>query len=175
MTPKEIEKLLELENERAMAGNYRNATEATVEDLKATRTQSIDIEPLEEGDVFTIPQNFKILKRPVGTKAKVFFINLAVTDKNGELKVATVFPSSFTKKKVSLKWDSDKQEYVKEDVIRANGTASKEYSQHVDMYESLKAIAGKKIKVTKKIRFTGYQFGSREVTESSILIMDFAE
>lgn len=170
MTPKEIEQMLALENERARIGQNA-ATIASAEELNGRQTRSVDLDPLAVGDEFTLTEDNlnKVLCRPLG-RGKVYFMNIAV--KNGEVQsVKQFYPTSMTKvRRAVIENDGT---VMQGDRKKASGSAAAAYASQTNMLSSLKQLVGKTIKVSARDQFRSRQFGTNEIIDDSVLTFDF--
>lgn len=106
------------------------------------------IDPLEIGDVFTIPTDFKahVFELPIaGSTAKYQFMRLEV--KNGDkTSFKQVGPSTFSRIVPIV----DETGSPTGDTAQAAGAVAEEFCKHGDYNDGFTAIAGKAIKVTDK-------------------------
>lgn len=123
--------------------------------------RSLDLNVIMEGDVLTVPENYKVFteKRMIGnTEATLVY---TITEEGKQL-----FPSVFTRGVMP----ADGSEYV-----RPSGSVvdkCQEYGSMDDFFK--KELAGKKIKFTKRTRILGRGFNGGEPSEQTAWQIDFA-
>ena len=130
--------------------------------------------PLEIGDVFTIPEDFKahVYELPIaGSTYKYQFLRLQV--KNGDkTSYKQVGPSVFSR---TVPVVDDSGEPTGE-IAQAAGGAAEEFCKHGDYNEAFTAIAGKAIKVTdKKVVLTQSYRSDRPTNNTAIYTTEFVE
>lgn len=130
--------------------------------------------PLEIGDVFTIPEDFKahVYELPIaGSTYKYQFLRLQV--KNGDkTSYKQVGPSVFSR---TVPVVDDSGEPTGE-IAQAAGGIAEEFCKHGDYNEAFTAIAGKAIKVTdKKVVLTQSYRSDRPTNNTAIYTTEFVK
>ena len=131
-------------------------------------------DPLEIGDVFTIPEDFKshVYVLPIaGSMAKYQFLRLEV--KNGDrTSYKQVGPSVFSRIVPIVDESGDPTG----ETAQAAGNVAAEFCKHGDYNDAFTAIAGKPIKVTdKKVVLTQSYRSDRPTNKTPIYTTDFVE
>ena len=133
--------------------------------------RSDEVVTLEKGDKFTIPTDFKALDEPIaGSNRKAQFTIVNVQKANGTTMPAKVFPSYFSKSRMTYNAATKQQEKV----MKAKGTAVDEYRKHAKVQDAMKAVAGREIIVTNVERGTVLNRVQGEYTETPFLELNFA-
>ena len=182
--------MLTIENEirRAQA-----LSRAKMTSFKGVTPRSVERNTLKTGDVFSISADYKALEEPVvgGTiingkpaTAKYTFVEV---ERGEETLIVRFFPSAFWKRRQTATLvpdpdDATKSIYVGSgDYVTANGTASTFVQGYADLDEAIKAMAGRKIRVTRtEILTMPYHCDSvpsseKNKVEDSILTLDFVD
>ena len=138
------------------------------------RVRNVDQDPLDEGDQFTIPADYKVLQAPItqgGDPQK--FILIPVTNKNtGVTRNIRFFPNQLAK--VIYPIVNGKREAK----VKTKGTAALEYQKFADqgdegMDNAVKALVGRKIEITAKVPYKTNAFQSTEEITTSLFTYDF--
>lgn len=156
--------------------NSGNATLAadnkfTDKDGNALGVRSMDSinDPLEVGDVITIPADYKVLNTDVnGTPAS--FTMAEVKGADGQDRVMRLFPNSFAK--IVFPLDEQGRRMPK---VKTGGTVAAWYQEQAGANEAIQALVGKKIKVVAKNSYKYHDRFSDEDRETNIFAYDFAE
>lgn len=131
-------------------------------------------DPLEIGDVFTIPKDFKahVFELPIaGSTAKYQFLRLEV--KNGDkTSFKQISPSVFSRIVPIV----DETGQPTDKTAQAQGTVAEEFCKHGDYNDGFTAIADKAIKVTdKKIVLTRSFRSDRPTNNTPIYTTEWAK
>ena len=137
--------------------------------------RNVDQDPLGIDDVFIIPAEYKVLEAPLFAGADpVRFIMINVTnEKSGVSRNMRFFPNQMAKVAYPV------VNGVTQAKVKTPGTAAKMYQSFADqgvdgMDNAVKALIGKRIKVTAKQPYTVYEFGTTNETTTNIYTYDFA-
>lgn len=138
------------------------------------RVRNVDQDPLDVGDQFTIPQNYKVLEAPLTTGGDPQkFILIPVKNKHtGVERNFRFFPNQLAKilyPVVNGKIQSK---------VKTVGTAALEYQRFADEGEdgmdlAVQALVGRPIEITAKMSYDTFAFRSTEIVPSSIFTYDF--
>lgn len=132
------------------------------------------VDPLEIGDVFTIPADFKehVFELPIaGSASKYQFLRLEV--KNGDkTSLKQIGPSVFSRIVPIV----DETGQPTGETARAQGTVAEEFCKHGDYNDSFTAIAGKAIKIAdKKVVLTRSFRSDRPTNNTPIYTTEWAK
>lgn len=139
------------------------------------RVRNVDQDPLDEGDQFVIPADYKVLQAPLtqgGDPQK--FILIPVTNKNtGVTRNIRFFPNQLAK--VVYPIVNGKREAK----VKTTGSAALEYQKFADqgdegMDNAVKALVGRKIEITAKVPYKTNAFQSTEEITTNLFTYDFA-
>ena len=132
------------------------------------------VDPLEIGDVFTIPEGFKtnVFELPIaGSTAKYQFLRLKI--KNGDKTTyKQVGPSVFSRIVPLV----DETGEPTGETAQAAGEVAAEFCKHGDYNDAFAAIVGKAIKITdKKVVLTRSFRSDRPTSNTSIYTTEFVK
>lgn len=122
-------------------------------------------DPLEVGDIITIPTDYQVLMMPVG-ESKACFIYAECISVDGSERNVRFFPNSLAK--VYFPLDENKRRLPK---VKTGGAVARwladcqAVGKTID--DAMKELAGKKIKVTAKDNYTVFKFQSKTETQST--------
>lgn len=160
----EIEEMLKNGSVTEVAGGF------------SKKVRNIDQDPLDVGDVFTIPQGYKVLSAPLFTGGEpVEFTYVTVTNKNtGVTRNIRIFPNQFAKAIRPV------VNGMLQPKVKTTGTAAVMYQSFADKGEgsqkmAIDAMAGKPIEITAKTSYQVYEFGTVNIVPTSIFTYDFVE
>lgn len=133
------------------------------------------VDPLEIGDVFTIPTDFKehVFELPIaGSASKYQFLRLEV--KNGDkTSLKQIGPSVFSR---IVPIVDETGQPTNAEPAHASGAVAEEFCKHGDYNDGFTAIAGKPIKVTdKKVVLTRSFRSDRPTNNTPIYTTEWAE
>ncbi len=132
------------------------------------------VDPLEIGDTFIIPEDFKahVYELPIaGSTAKYQFLRLEV--KNGDKTTFKQIGPSVFSRIVPL---VDETGELTGETAQAAGEVATEFCKHGDYNDAFAAIAGKTIKVTdKKVVLTRSFRSDRPTSNTSIYTTEFVK
>lgn len=108
-----------------------------------------DIFTLEEGDTFTIPEDFKVCEdaRREGAQRAAQFTLVEATAKNGEEKLVRIYPAFFSKNRAVVDQYSGVATGVRE---KSDGEAVEEYRKYATVQEAMEGISKRAIVVSEK-------------------------
>lgn len=182
-------------NEIARAKQLNNAKVST---FKGVTPRNVERNSLKTDDIFTIPADYVVLEQEVqnGTArkdasgrmvkptAKYIFVEV---ERDSKPIIVAFYPTAFWKRRqlaelVPDPSDATKQVYMGNGTYAsASGTASEFVQGYADLDEALKAMVGRKIKVTRN-EILSMPYGATSVDESdlakvqdSVLEMNFVE
>jgi hypothetical protein len=131
-----------------------------------------DINQLEEGDIFIIPESYKIFEETLNGGGKTQYTIL--TTENG--KVFRFFPSSLTKSVLVYEDTKEGQPLVATDErARANGDVVDLFKTEGSVNDGMKLLAGRKIKVDKVKMIPTRRFGTMSLRHTSVCTFNFAD
>ena len=140
------------------------------------KVRNIDQDPLDVGDVFTIPQGYKVLSKPLFTGGEpVEFTMVTVTNKKtGVTRNTRIFPNQFAKAIRPV------VNGMLQPKVKTAGTAAAMYQSFADKGErsqqmAIDAMAGKPIEITAKTPYQIFEFGTVNIVPTSIFTYDFVE
>lgn len=138
------------------------------------RVRNVDQDPLDVDDVFTIPNDYRVLEAPLVTGGDpVQFILVTVKNKaTGVTRNMRFFPNQLAKTIYPIV-DGKRQPKLK-----TGGTAALEYQTYADqgtegMDNAVKALVGRPIVVSSKTPYTTFRFGTTEETSTNLFTYDF--
>ena len=126
-------------------------------------------DPLEVGDVITVPADFKVLSTKVGDRTACFTM-VNVTNADGEERAMRLFPNSLAK--VAFPLDGDGKRMPK---VKTGGAVAKWYQEQAGADEAIKALSeGKAIKVTGKTTYKVHNRFSNQDENTNIFTYEWA-
>ena len=134
--------------------------------------RSMDNLALEKGDKFTFPMEYEVYEQKFGT-GTAQFIFVEIEDKKGK-KTDTVkqfFPSTFTKRRTV--YNEDGTSTGKR--VATKGTASELFRSVVDVSEGMDLLKGKTVIVSDIIIVKTLRYGTDQVVEAQIPVIDLVE
>ena len=148
----------------------------------------INFATIQEGDVFTIPQNWKdnILEQPI----RGSFIEEPVTDANGielgkkkvpQKAVYVMLEATRDTKKVAVQFypsyfTKSRRDVADGEFKTASGSVVDEVQKYATMDDAFEALVGKTFKATSFKRFKTLRFGSETETQNAwVPQFDFVE
>lgn len=128
--------------------------------------RQVDLNFLEEGDSW----EFNEIKPRKGmlNGREVQYCFITVTKKNNEQQIVQFYPSTFTKSRQIV----DENGIPTGTRKHTEGTAAELFRSQPSVQAGMQALLGKKCKVTKAEEIRVLRFGSKEVTNTSILTID---
>lgn len=126
-------------------------------------------DPLEEGDVISIPTDYEILEITLNAdRPAVPYIMVEVKNETtGTEKNMRFFPNQLAK--VVFPVDEDGKRLPK---VKTTGTAAKHYSTFHDVDTAMDDLKGKKIKVVKDSTYRTERYGDRQIVNTHIYQYD---
>lgn len=119
-----------------------------------------------KGDEFTIPENFEVKAKTIrGQEAQFCDVQM----KDGGYR--ELYPGMFTRSVMEL--NGNNQETG--NWVRATGTAVDEFFKHGSIQEGMKALAGKKLKITDQKQVRCWNFDRTRTRNQSVFTIDIVE
>lgn len=128
--------------------------------------RSLENVALELNDTFTFPTSYEVFEQKIGDN-KVQYI--WVTLENGNAK--RFYPSTFTKTRTVFNEDGTSTGVRKYTL----GTAAEEFRKHGTVEEGMRALAGKKVKVTNIEVVSTLRYNSDKLQNTQIPTIDIVE
>lgn len=128
--------------------------------------RSLENVALELNDTFTFPTSYEVFEQKIGDN-KVQYI--WVTLENGNAK--RFYPSTFTKARTVFNEDGTSTGVRKFTL----GTAAEEFRKHGTVEEGMRALAGKKVKVTNIEVVSTLRYNSDKLQNTQIPTIDIVE
>lgn len=128
--------------------------------------RSLENVALELNDTFTFPTTYEVFEQKIGDN-KVQYI--WVTLENGNAK--RFYPSTFTKARTVFNEDGTSTGVRKYTL----GTAAEEFRKHGTVEEGMRALAGKKVKVTNIEVVSTLRYNSDKLQNTQIPTIDIVE
>lgn len=126
--------------------------------------RSLEVLTIEEGDIFTIPQNYEVYEQKFagGGIAQYTWVTL----ENGNAK--KFYPGTFTKRRRI--YDEDDQPTAEFAVTE--GTAAELFRQYTQVEDGMNALVGKKCKVTEIDNVRTLNYTTNQVSTQQIPTID---
>lgn len=159
-------------DENLAAELARDGVKQTVSFKGAIRNMDMG-EPLAEGDIIHIPEDFtgKIFEAPVGaTTVKVGYMILEITRKGSEERESFRFYPNMLAKVV---YPVDSERGVRLPKVKTTGTACEEFCKHATIQEGMEALKGRNILVSKDTVYPTWRYGTKEVVDTHCYQYDF--
>ena len=122
-------------------------------------------DPLEIGDVITVPTDYTVLTEKLNDNPISFLVE-EVSAEDGSERNMRFFPNSLAKNIYPI--DENRRRMAK---VKTGGSVAKWFAEQAaagkDINAALKELAGKKFKVTAKTAYTRFKFGSTTETETT--------
>lgn len=122
-------------------------------------------EPLAEGDIIHIPEDFtkKIFAAPIGTSnTKIAYMLLEITRKGSEERESFRFYPNMLAKVV---YPVDEERGVRLPKVKTTGTACEEFGKYATIQEGMNALKGRDILVAKDTVYPTWRYGTKEVVD----------
>lgn len=139
-----------------------------------TRVRNVDQDPMDVGDVFTIPADYEVLETQInGAGDFIKFILVQMTNKNsGVTRNIRFFPNMLAKSVYPV------INGTLGNKVKTKGSAALEYQKYSDkgndgMDEAVKALVGKPIEITAKQNFTVREYRTEKEVPTNIYTYDF--
>lgn len=139
------------------------------------RVRNVDQDPMDVNDEFTIPADYEVLEAPITTGGDpVKFILIPITNAvTGITRNFRFFPNMLAK--VIYPIVNGKRDGK----VKTVGSAALEYQKFADrgedgMDEAMKALVGRKIRITAKTQYTVTEYGTTNEVPTNIFTYDFA-
>lgn len=131
-------------------------------------------DPLEVGDVITIPEEYKVLSIPVG-ETHACFIFASCVSADGTERNVRFFPNCLAK--IYFPVDENKRRMPK---VKTGGAVARWWAEQLaagkDVNGAMQALKGRKIQVTAKDSYTVFKFQSTTETQgTNAYTYDWAE
>lgn len=138
------------------------------------RVRNVDQDPMDVGDVFTIPADFEVLEQSINGSNSVPFILVPIKNKNtGVERNFRFFPNMLAKTIYPI------VNGRRDGKVKTVGTAALEYQKFADqgdegMDNAVKALVGRPIEITAKVQYTVQEYGTTNEVPTNIYTYDFA-
>lgn len=124
-------------------------------------------DPLEVGDTFTVPADYKVCLVEIGGTPRPF-VHVTVKSKDGSERAFRLFPNSLCKTVTPI------VDGVRQAKAKTSGTATKAYAATDTVDEGLQVLVGKPIQVTDYTTYAYQDWTTHEVKQTRIYQYDFA-
>lgn len=149
---------LAVEKQRALAAGDKKTT-----GFKGA-VRSLENTGLEKGDEFTFPNDYEVYSTKIGDReVDYIFVELA----NGNAK--RFFPSTFTKSRTVYNEDGTSTGVRK----FTTGTAAEEFRKYGKVEDGMNALKGKTVVVTDIETCRTLRYGTTELMDAQIPVIDF--
>lgn len=145
--------------------------------LFGARVRNVDQDPMDVDDEFVIPADYEVLEAQItaGSDPVKFILVPLVNSKTGIARNMRFFPNMLAK--VAFPLNAEGKRIGK---VKTIGSAALEYQKYADqgaegMDNAVKALIGKKIRVTAKTPYTVAEYGTGKPVPTNIYTYDFAE
>lgn len=139
------------------------------------RVRNVDQDPMDVNDEFTIPADYKVLEAPItaGGDPQKFILVPIKNTVTGVERNFRFFPNMLAKVVYPI------VNGRRDGKVKTTGTAALEYQKFADQGEdgmdnAVKALVGRKIKITAKTQYTVLAYGTNEEVPTNIFTYDFA-
>lgn len=138
------------------------------------RVRNIDQDPMDIGDVFTIPADYEVLEQSINDSDPVPFILVPIKNKNtGVERNFRFFPNMLAKAIYPI------VNGRREAKVKTVGSAALEYQKFADqgdegMDNAVKALVGRPIEITAKTQYIVQEYGTTNEVPTNIFTYDFA-
>jgi hypothetical protein len=138
------------------------------------RVRNVDQDPMDVGDVFTIPADYEVLEQSINGSDQVPFILVPIKNKNtGVERNFRFFPNMLAKTVYPI------VNGRRDGKVKTVGTAALEYQRFADqgdegMDNAVKALVGRPIEITAKVQYTVQEYGTTNEVPANIFTYDFA-
>lgn len=137
------------------------------------RVRNVDQDPMDVDDVFTIPADYEVLEASINGSEPAPFILIPITnERTGVTRNFRFFPNMLAKTIYPI------VNGKRDGKVKTVGTAALEYQKFADQGEdgmdnAVKALVGRKIKVTAKQQYTVTEYGTSNEVPTNIFTYDF--
>lgn len=139
------------------------------------RVRNVDQDPMDVNDEFTIPADYKVLEAPIvagGDPVKFILLELK-NSVTGITRNFRFFPNMLAKVVYPI------VNGKRDGKVKTAGTAALEYQKFADQGEegmdnAVKALVGRKIRITAKTGYTVTEYGTTNEVPTNIYTYDFA-
>ena len=138
------------------------------------RVRNVDQDPMDIGDVFTIPNDYEVLEQFINGGDPVPFILVPIKNKNtGVERNFRFFPNMLAKAIYPI------VNGRRDGKVKTVGSAALEYQKFADqgdegMDNAVKALVGRPIEITAKTQYTVQEYGTTNEVPTNIFTYDFA-
>jgi hypothetical protein len=139
-----------------------------------TRVRNVDQDPMDVGDVFTIPADYEVLETQInGAGDFIKFILVQMTNKNsGVTRNIRFFPNMLAKSVYPV------INGTLGNKVKTKGSAALAYQKYADkgtegMDEAVKSLVGKPIEIVAKQNFTVREYQTEKEVSANIYTYDF--
>lgn len=149
------------------------ATKA-VNNLFGKRVRNVDQDPMDVNDEFTIPADYEVLLTSINGSDPTPFILIPLSNPvTGITRNFRFFPNMLAKTIYPI------VNGKREAKVKTVGTAALEYQKFADqgdegMDNAVKALVGRKIRITAKTPYTVLEYGTTNEVPTNIYTYDFA-
>lgn len=137
------------------------------------RVRNVDQDPMDIGDVFTIPADYEVLEQSINGSDPTPFILVPIKNKNtGVERNFRFFPNMLAKAIYPIVNGRREQK------VKTVGSAALEYQKFADqgdegMDNAVKALVGRPIEITAKTQYIVQEFGTTNEVPTNIFTYDF--
>lgn len=142
--------------------------------LFGKRVRNVDQDPMDVGDEFTIPADYEVLLASINGSDPTPFILIPLSNPvTGITRNFRFFPNMLAKTIYPI------VNGKREAKVKTVGTAALEYQKFADqgddgMDNAVKALVGRKIRISAKTPYTVYEYGTTNEVPTNIYTYDFA-
>lgn len=137
------------------------------------RVRNVDQDPMDIGDVFTIPADYEVLEQSINGSDPTPFILVPIKNKNtGVERNFRFFPNMLAKAIYPIVNGRREQK------VKTVGSAALEYQKFADqgdegMDNAVKALVGRPIEITAKTQYIVQEYGTTNEVPTNIFTYDF--
>lgn len=142
--------------------------------LFGKRVRNVDQDPMDVNDEFTIPADYEVLLTSINGSDPTPFILIPLSNPvTGITRNFRFFPNMLAKTIYPI------VNGKREAKVKTAGTAALEYQKFADqgdegMDNAVKALVGRKIRISAKTPYTVYEYGTTNEVPTNIYTYDFA-
>lgn len=142
--------------------------------LFGKRVRNVDQDPMDVNDEFTIPADYEVLLTSINGSDPTPFILIPLSNPvTGITRNFRFFPNMLAKTIYPI------VNGKREAKVKTAGTAALEYQKYADqgdegMDNAVKALVGRKIRISAKTPYTVYEYGTTNEVPTNIYTYDFA-
>lgn len=139
------------------------------------RVRNVDQDPMDIGDIFTVPSDYEVLEMSINGSDPTPFILIPIKNKNtGVERNFRFFPNMLAKTVYPI------VNGRRDGKVKTVGTAALEYQKFADQGEdgmdnAVRALVGKPIEITAKVSYTVQEYGTTNEVPTNIFTYDFVK